>query len=156
MKKVLIFLLLACVAICAAPNSDNANSKTLVIYYSQTGTTAKLAQRISEKVGGDIIALDSTGAASVSPSNYDILFIGTPVWNDSVATPMINWLKNHSKDFKGKTVVPFCTWWTTQAKTTLDQIMELTPKAKHLEGLDQQHGKTADVEAFLKKIKLLK
>lgn len=156
MKKVLTFLLLASIAICAAPNSGNVNSKTLVIYYSQTGTTEKLAQQISGKVGGEIIALDSTGAASVSPSNYDILFIGTPVWNDSVATPMINWLKNHSKDFKGKTVVPFCTWWTTQAKTTLDQIVELTPKAKHLEGLDQQHGKTADVEVFLKKIKLLK
>lgn len=156
MKKVLIFLLLACVAICAATSSDKTKSKTLVVYYSQTGTTAKLAQRISEKVDGEIFALDSTGAATVSPSNYDVLFVGTPVWNDSVATPMINWLKNHSKDFKGKTVVPFCTWWTTQAKTTLDQIMELTPKAKHLEGLDQQHGKTADVEAFLKKIKLLK
>ena len=47
-----------------------------------------------------------------------------------------------SYDFKGKTIVPFCTYASTYRDETLARIVELTPDAKHLKGfgaVDPQH-----------------
>lgn len=57
--------------------------------------------------------------------SYDIVFIGCPVWWHTA--PMIINTFTESYDFKGKTVVPFCTYASTYRDETLQKIVTLTP-----------------------------
>jgi flavodoxin len=86
-------------------------SNTLVIYYSRTGTTAKLAQAIARATGADteritdtvdrdgffgfmrslLDAIRKSGSTlnpvGVDPAAYELVIIGTPDWGQSVAAP---------------------------------------------------------------------
>ncbi len=88
-----------------------SNSKILVVYYSRTGTTRKLAESIATATGADIEALvdtvnrngffgfmrsmrDAGGRRSTTlkpmqhdPTQYDLVIIGTPDWGRSVSAP---------------------------------------------------------------------
>ncbi len=107
-------------------------SKTLVVYYSLTGHTRAIAEKIKNYTNADIyeIKVDSglkTGMwkymtlrsqlknkefptlAGKLPNfdAYDTIFVGAPVWWYSMATPM--WAFLQQADFAGKKVVPFST-----------------------------------------------
>ncbi len=159
MKK-LLFTAVAALSVfsaCAAPSaSKNASGKNgtkiLVAYYSASGTTKAVAQKIASYLGADLFEvvpkddytssdLDWTnknsrvcrehdaifgskanGSATVEDlkkvsvamknpmldlSKYDTVFIGAPVWWGIAAWPVNAFVEG--ADFKGKTVVPFCT-----------------------------------------------
>lgn len=157
-----------------------AQSKTLVVYYSHTGTTEKLAKRIASATNADIFRLElvkpysansqecSTQAKEDAKNNvyrelkavpdlskYDTIFIGTPVWSGDVCRPLLGFLVSQNEKsgiYKGKTVIPFLTTWSSGAETTLQTIVDLTKDANHLEGIAQFHGETVDVDAWLEKI----
>ena len=59
-------------------------------------------------------------------------------------------------DFKGKTVIPFCTYASTYRDETLARIVELTPAAEHLKGFGAVSKNTKGIEGWLKEIKILK
>lgn len=82
-------------------------------------------------------------------ADYDIVFIGCPVW--WWTTPMIIHTFAESYDFEGKTVVPFCTYAETYRDETLQAIVDMTPDAEHLEGLGTK-GSTGGVEAWVNRI----
>lgn len=108
-------------------------SEILIIYYSFSNTTKKLAKIISKITGGDIIELVpknlysfdyNTAAKEVrneiengycpklisknkSVSSYKYIFIGTPNWFKSFAPPILSFLR--TVDLNGKTIIPFCT-----------------------------------------------
>lgn len=145
---------------CAASSGSDSNFKTsgksgtkiLVAYYSASGTTKAVAQKIASYLGADLFEvvpkddytsadLDWTnknsrvcrehdaifgskanGSATVEDlkkvsvamknpmpdlSKYDTVFIGAPVWWGIAAWPVNAFVEG--ADFKGKTVVPFCT-----------------------------------------------
>ena len=54
--------------------------------------------------------------------SYDTVFIGCPVW--WWTAPMIINTFTESYDFKGKTVIPFCTYASTYRDETLAKIVE--------------------------------
>jgi len=98
--------------------------KTLVAFYSRTGNTALLADKISKLFGAEtdrIICRDSydgwlgywRGAfhslndtkvaiedAKLSPAQYDLVIIGGPVWGARIASPVRTYLRQHRSDFK--------------------------------------------------------
>lgn len=107
-------------------------NKTLVVYYSWTGHTRAIAEKIKNYTNADIyeIKVESglpTGVwkymtlrsqlknkefptlAGKLPNfeAYDTIFVGAPVWWYSMATPM--WAFLQQADFAGKKVVPFST-----------------------------------------------
>lgn len=152
-------------------------SKKLVVYYSLTETTAKLAKRIADETGADLFRLDckvpysknmnECGRESKADikngvhrelasvpnlSGYDVVFVGTPVWSDDMANPVETFLLQ--ADLRGKTVVPFCTYWSSGRDSTLKRICDLSKGAKTLDGIGQAHAQTADVSLWLKKIEL--
>lgn len=108
--------------------------KTMILYYSWSGTTVQAADLIQKATDGDVISLkvdDDTFSNDMYKTSdiakqqrksgnlpelinkmpnfkdYDLVLIGGPVWNGLVSTPVQALLKQIS-DFKG-TVVPFYT-----------------------------------------------
>lgn len=157
----------------------SANAKSLVVYYSLTGTTKAMAEQIAEETGSDIFELKLENPYSLNGtkcsdesradrknntprklksvpdiSEYDTVFVGSPVWNNYVANPLETWLLSEQKNLAGKTLVPFCTYWSTGNKETLKAIGDLSSSKKLKEGLSQSHGEKADIKNWIKKIGL--
>lgn len=110
---------------------DEENS-TVVIDGKMLGNTEYVATLISERTNSDLFRLEPVEAyptnhqdllrraqeemqndvkpelkENIDISNYDVIFIGYPIWNADLP-PIINtFLENN--DFSGKTVIPFCT-----------------------------------------------
>lgn len=156
-----------------------ADSKILVAYFSWGGTTQRMAQTIADLTGAELYRivpavpypadytectqvaraeLDSNARPAISGTvsnfdDYDIVFIGCPVWWHT--TPMIINTFTESYDFEGKIVVPFCTYASTYRDETLANIVALTPKASHLRGYGST-GNTSGVEGWLRQIGIIK
>ncbi|MBN1683169.1 hypothetical protein JW865_06420 [Candidatus Bathyarchaeota archaeon] len=103
-------------------------SNVLVVYYSRTGTTKKVAEYISAKNNFDIeeifdlknrsgpigwlMAGKDAGSrilteikpATKNPSDYDLVLIGTPIWNGTISTPIRTYI-NQNFDVLRKTAV---------------------------------------------------
>lgn len=84
--------------------------------------------------------------------DYDVVFIGCPVW--WWTTPMIIHTFCESYDFKGKTVVPFCTYAATYRDETLAEIVNITPDAQHLtgEGLTSGRINPSTIQTWIDRI----
>lgn len=112
-------------------------SRVLVAYFSATGTTRDVAQRLADVTGGTLYEiqpeqpysaadLDWTNkqsrssvemgnpqsrpaikAGEVDVAGYDVVFIGYPIWWDLAPTVVNTFIESH--DLKGKTIVPFAT-----------------------------------------------
>lgn len=106
--------------------------KTLVVYYSRTGHTDRLAREIAVRCQADIERIsddqiDRTGlrgylqsgwqafsgatpairAATLNPGHYELVVIGTPIWNWHLAAPVRTYTTRHAGEFKR--VAFFCT-----------------------------------------------
>lgn len=108
-------------------------SKDLVVYYSHTGNTRKAAKIIADLRNADIIELvpkeaypaglwdvveifkkdiASDGRRDINPYNvnmvdYNTVFVGTPNWGDTFATPLLSFFD--AEDLKDKKIAPFVT-----------------------------------------------
>ena len=94
--------------------------KSLVVYYSRTDTTRKLAEKIAGEINADIeeikpkvnyqgkIGYVRGGKDAMSekiidleelkynPEDYDVVYIGGPVWASKAANPLISYLNQNS------------------------------------------------------------
>lgn len=166
-------LILAAVAMCAftACNQESAQSKTgekgaqpeaaapqassksLVVYYSQTGATKKLAEIFQKAKNADVLEIatvtpypstyDSTIAAvgaqreskqwpalvnaKADLAKYDTVYLGYPIMFGSFAPPVYTFLD--SNDLSGKVVVPFCTYGSGGRKASAAELKTLEPNA---------------------------
>ncbi|MCL2144084.1 MAG: flavodoxin [Endomicrobia bacterium] len=113
--------------------AGNDFGKVLVVYYSLSGNTRAIAEKIAEKTGADVYEIKTKEAFPAGPKmymevkkqlktgkypalhdeelpdfeSYDIIFVGAPVWWYTAATPALAFLEQ--ADFCGKKVVPFST-----------------------------------------------
>ena len=141
-----------------------SGKKVLIAYFSWGGTTQRMAEQIQSIAGGDLFEIEpvkpyptsytpctevaleerDTNARPAIKSKvanweeYDIVFLGGPVWWHTA--PMILHTFAESYDFEGKTVVPFTTYASTYRDETLKAIVDMTPDAEHLEGLGLTSG----------------
>ncbi len=125
----------------AQVSKDTFTGKTLIIYYSYSGTTKRVAEHLQQLTNGELYELTLkepyTGSSNdvsdrvfaerddkkmpelsgelLDISKYDRILIGTPVWNDSMSNPVAGYLEQ--ADFNGKTVAPFWTYITNQGTT---------------------------------------
>lgn len=133
--------------------------KTLVIYFSQTGTTRHLAKHIQQTVGADIFEvlpdkpykgtykelkriaqkeqdINYRPALSNLPDikAYDTIFVGFPTWLYTM--PMVMFTMFDKVDFGGKTIVPFNTHGGTGFSSSLKHMQRFAPKALITEGIE--------------------
>lgn len=155
MKKILM----AAMAVMAMSGcKSDEGEKVLVLYYSQTGTTKAVAEVIAEKMGADIEAIEAVEpysgsfmetvlrgqkemAAGVLPElkplsvnveDYDVVFLGYPVWFGTYALPVKTLLKDI--DLSGKKVVPFCTFGSGGLDETVAELRGELEGAEVMEG----------------------
>ncbi len=64
---------------------------------------------------------------------YDIVFVGSPNWRNTIAPPVMTFLSEH--DLSGKTVVPFITHAGSGLGRSANDIAKLASQATILEGL---------------------
>lgn len=157
------------------PDIPVGDGKILVAYFSWGGTTQRVAEEIVRQTGADVFRIepvvpypteytpctevaleerdnDARPAIKATVENwadYDVVFIGCPVWWHTA--PMIISTFAESHDFAGKTVVPFCTYAATYRDETLQKIVDLTSAAEHLAGFGST-GSTSGVENWLRGI----
>ena len=132
------------------------NAKALVVYFSWSGNTKAAGQYIAKKTGADTFEVErekpypdkyeecveeAHSEAGTRPaikgqlkniSDYDVIFIGSPVWSGTLPMPMFTFLEKY--DFTGKKVIPFCTCYTSAGRS-LDDIARCTPDSEHEEGI---------------------
>ena len=137
-------------------------SKTLVAYFSASGTTAKVAKKMAEAIDADLFEIkpetpytgadlnwqnknsrssvemndrSSRPAVAVKAADmpqYDVVFVGFPVW--WYREPSIIDTFMESYDFAGKTVIPFATSGGSGLGDSAANIQKLAKGAKIVNG----------------------
>lgn len=159
MKKVILLFALFLTTI-AGLQAQTAH-RILVTYFSWSGSTKALAEEIQRQTHADIYCIEplvpytddyQTLAYQISNKekadnarpalkdtlrtmgDYDIIFVGCPVWWFDAPMIIHSFLECKDYDFSGKTIIPFCTY-ATATYETLNDIINATPNSTHLEGL---------------------
>ena len=119
----------------------------LVVYFSRTGYTRRIAEDVARAIGADCEAIREpaprTGflgywrsareawreatieieASSRNPRDYALVVLGTPVWAGNVSSPLRAYIARHKRDF-GR-VALFCTQGGSGAQKVLQRMAEL-------------------------------
>lgn len=150
-------------------------SKILIAYYSHSGNTKAAAEKIQAAAGGDLFEIEPVKKYPedyntvvnlakqekqndirpeiVSNGNiekYDVIFVGTPVWWYTMASPVKTFIAEN--DFSGKVIVPFCTHGGGGASNTYTDMKKLAPNADIKEGYTS-YGRSAADDEIIKWIK---
>ena len=176
-------IIITCTGFVYAVNQSNQGGlmgkKILVAYFSWSGNTKSIAQKIQSKVGGDIfeitpvtpypedynetaygVAKEQKDKGIHPPINnkdvtpYDVIFVGTPAWWYTMAPPVMTFLAENN--FEGKTIIPFVTHGGGGGYT-IDKDMEklakgskvLTPLVVYVKGGSSVEQ---DISEWLKKV----
>ena len=122
--------------------------KSLVAYYSRTNTTKKLAEDIAAKANADIEEIKPKvnyqgklgyvrgGKDAISekivdleplahdPQEYDVVYLGAPVWASKAANPLISYIKQNEGKFSN--VKFFVTAASSGFDGTISQLEKYT------------------------------
>ncbi|MBQ6268929.1 MAG: NAD(P)H-dependent oxidoreductase [Bacteroidetes bacterium] len=167
-----------------AESKNNNEKKVLVSYFSWSGNTEKVAKHIAETIKGDIFKIEAvkkyptdykecTRVAREERRNkvrpdltkkvskfeqYDIIFIGYPIWWSDMPMPVYTFLESYN--FKGKTVIPFITHGGSDESGTSDIIRDKLSGATVLKYLsiydDYIDNANSDIDTWLKEIGIKK
>ena len=158
MKKYIIILLcisLLTLTACGTKKEEpkkeetvKESSNSVVIYFSATGTTKSIAERIASKSNSDIIEIipkekykdedlnynsdcranreqnDSSARPEIENtidiSKYDTIYLGYPIWWGTNPKIILTLLDTY--DFTGKTIIPFCTSGSTGISGSVNDL----------------------------------
>lgn len=124
------------------------------------GNTEIVAEFIQKSVGGDLFEVDTVKpysedytvcteeakkelnenarpelTASVENfDDYDIIFLGYPIWWGDVPMPVYTFIESY--DFSGKTVIPFCTHAGSGLSRTVQTLRDKLENAEVLDGFE--------------------
>lgn len=146
----------------ASHPSEDTSAKILVAYFSATGTTEGVAQTAADVMGADIYEIipetpytsadlnyndnssrttkemnDPNARPAISGSvsdmaQYDIVFIGYPIWWGDAPRIISTFMESY--DFSGKTIVPFCTSGGSGVGSSARNLEKLTSGATFADG----------------------
>jgi len=156
-----------------------AKSKILVVFYSRTGNTKKVAEEIAAELKCDIEEiLDTKDRSGMSgymasgkeamkkqvavikeiknnPANYDLVILGTPVWAGKMSSPVRTYVIQNKE--KLKNVAFFCTMGgggNKKAFADMEEAIGKKPAATMtiLEREVKKNEYKAKVEGFVKEL----
>ena len=176
--KLLSVIATATMMLTAVSCGQKKDAKVLVLYYSQTSNTEQVANEIASRLNADkeaIVAvnpydgdfhatierclqereqgiLPEIQPVAANLDDYDVIFLGYPVWFGTFAPPVITWL--NSVDLSGKTIVPFCTFGSGGLDSSMRDLAAKQPNANILPGYGVRAARLAamskEIDQFLK------
>lgn len=143
----------------ASESEQEQGAHSLVVYFSWSGNTQKVAESIQQQTGSDLVEIVpktpySTDYNTVvndakaeqqqnarpeiegsidNLDDYDTVYVGFPNWWGDM--PMILYTFFDTYDLSGKTVSLFCTSGGSGLSNTVDEVKSLEPNATVTEGL---------------------
>lgn len=140
------------------------NGRYLVLFASRSGNTERMAQTISSTLDCDIVEIvpgtpyeddynsmlqrAQSEQSAIEQGNYpvirtkvdnlgeyDMIFIGYPIWYGHMATPMQAFLHNHAEELKGKQIALFASSGSSGINTSVSEAHALVPDATFTETL---------------------
>ena len=134
------------------------NGRYLVLYASRTNNTERVAQLIQTTLDCDMLEVEPETAydndynsmlersqeelAAIRQGNYppvktsmesfddyDIVFVGYPIWYGSMATPMQTFLHSHASKLAGKRIALFVTSGSSGISTSVNEARSLCADA---------------------------
>lgn len=137
-------------------------SRKLVAFFSASGVTAKVAEKLSDTIGADLFAIepkvpytkadldwmDKNSRSTLEMKDpasrpeiarvrdnmeeYDTVFVGFPIWWYVAPTIINTFLESY--DLTGKTIIPFATSGGSGMGKTNEKLMPSCKGAKLLDG----------------------
>ena len=137
-------------------------NRKLVAYFSASGVTAKVAEKLSEAIGADLYAIepevpytkadldwmDKKSRSTIEMNNpasrpaitgkrdnmndYDTVFVGFPIWWYVAPTIINTFLESY--DLTDKTIIPFATSGGSDMGKTNEKLLPSCKGAKLLNG----------------------
>lgn len=161
-------------------NNTQSKPKILVVYFSATGITARVAEKVAAVTGGELDAIlpvepytdadldwtDKQSRSSVEMGDpharpaikllqknvvdYDMIFIGYPIWWDLAPREMNTFMECY--DLRGKTIIPFATSGGSSIANSVKALKREYPALNWKEGrlLNQPHEKM--IRSWLDKV----
>ena len=178
MKKIII-MLTALLTISLSACSQN--KKTLVAYFSASGTTAGIAQQLAKVAEADLHEIkpekpytdadldwrNKQSRSSVEMDNkssrpaitdklqnmqdYDMVYVGFPIWWYTCPTIINTFMEAY--DFNGKTVIPFATSGGSSIKKACDELKAAYPGVNWKEGRLLNRASDADLKKWVESMK---
>ena len=166
-----------------ATEPEEIEPKSLVVYFSCTGNTKAVAEKISQLTGADLYeivpadpytaedlnynndscranremndasARPEIGSNAVEISAYDTVYIGYPIWWGTMPRIINTFLDTY--DLSGKTVMPFCTSGGSGVSKSLSDIRALEPAADVRDGLKANGSSDSSIDEWIRKNGLL-
>lgn len=139
--------------------SQRRYTKSLVLYYSQTHVTEKVAKLFAEATSADldsIVPVEPYNGSftetiercqkemernekpqlikpmNVDVAEYDTVYLGYPIWFGVAARPLEAWFMRY--DLRGKVVIPFCTFGSGGLETSVAKLRRMAPSVTILDG----------------------
>lgn len=136
------------------------NATSLVLYFSATGTTKKIAERIASKSGSNIIEIipkekytsadldynkdcranreqnDDKARPEIENKididKYETIYLGYPIWWGTNPKIILTLLDTY--DFSGKTIIPFCTSGSSGIGESVNSLRKYNSKLNIKDG----------------------
>lgn len=160
-------------------NVPETDRRILIAYFSHTESTAAAASLIQGNTGGALFRIQpeipysnrynetvnrarQEQEGEVFPAlqsnvenfqEYDIIFIGYPIWLDKTPAVINSFLNSH--DWTGKKVIPFCTSGGSGIRGSLSDVRRLCEGAEILEGRDVTGDSAVEIGQWLKQLGLV-
>lgn len=161
-------------------NKNNNNGKSVVVYFSATGNTKLVAEKIAkelniesfeiipkEKYTSDDLNYNSDCRANreqndassrpeilnnIDISSYDTVYLGYPIWWGTIPKIILSFID--ANDFTEKTIVPFCTSGSTDIAASVNDLRNYKPSISIKDGKRFSSSATDnDVKDFINNIK---
>lgn len=133
--------------------------KSLIVYHSLTENTKAVAEEIQKQVNGELIRIETVEPypeiydevldvveaqreagelptivkQDVDLSDYDSIFLGTPIWFGEPALPVEKWISEN--ELAGKRIYPFFTSGSSSINESMERYRELLDQSTLSEGL---------------------
>lgn len=161
-------------------DNGTAAKKALVVYFSATGTTKGVAEDIAKLAGADLMEIvperaytdadldwrDKNSRSSVemtdsasrpaikaptkNAADYDIIFLGYPIWWDMAPTVVNTYIE--TAGLNGKTVIPFATSGGSGITNSVTKLKKTYPDINWAEGKLLNEPSESELSAWVESV----
>ena len=184
MKRFALFIaaaLLVCLP-AVAQKTEAMKGKTLVVYFSATGNTERVAKMIATAAQADLYKIqpakgytsadldwhnkssrssvemnDAKARPELSGSvsnwaDYTTVYLGYPIWWDAAPRVINTFIENH--DLKGKRLIPFATSGSSGIEESVKALRKSYPELKWSDGRLLNRASDATIQEWIDKLAL--